>query len=96
MTDKLTEREMSQLLRPQVDAEPNHAGLNAMTNDLLNEQEAAPLLRLKIKTLQTWRTLKKGPRFVRVGRLVFYPRSELEQFLTNSLVETARPGRDAR
>jgi predicted DNA-binding transcriptional regulator AlpA len=95
MTDKLTEREMSQLLRPQVDAEPNQARLNAIT-DILTEQETAPLLRLKIKTLQLWRALNKGPRYVRIGRLVFYPRAEIERFLTNSLVETAQPERDAR
>ena len=61
-------------------------------SDLLTEKETAePLLRVKVKTLQTWRALKKGPRFVRVGRRVFYPRAEIERFLASNLVETNQP-----
>jgi hypothetical protein len=59
-----------------------------MTDQLLSEVEAAPLLRIKIKTLQTWRQLQKGPRFVRVGRRVFYPASEVQRYLASHLVET--------
>ena len=67
-----------------------------MTNELLTEREASPLLRVQIKTLQAWRALKKGPRFVRVGRRVFYPRSEIERFLVDNLVETSGGKRDLR
>jgi helix-turn-helix protein len=56
--------------------------------DLLTEVEAAPILRLKIKTLQQWRQLRRGPRFVRLGRRIFYPRSELDRFIANNLVDT--------
>jgi hypothetical protein len=56
--------------------------------DLLTEVETAPLLRIKIKTLQQWRQLKRRPRFVRVGRRVFYRRAEIERYITNNTVET--------
>jgi hypothetical protein len=59
-----------------------------MTNELLTERECGALLRLKVKTLQAWRGLKKGPRFVRLGSRVFYPRAEVDRFLSHSLVET--------
>ena len=56
--------------------------------DLLSEKEAAPILRLTVKTLQMWRALKKGPRFIRVGRRVMYPRAEIQSFLARNLVDT--------
>jgi Helix-turn-helix domain len=56
--------------------------------ELLTERETAPLLRLTVKTLQSWRALKKGPRFVRVGRRVLYPRAEIERFITTNTIET--------
>ncbi len=62
--------------------------------DLLTEKEVAPLLRLRLKTLQQWRALRKGPRFTRLGRRVFYPRSEIQRFIVENLVETATGSRE--
>jgi hypothetical protein len=62
--------------------------------ELKTEREVAPLLRIKLKTLQTWRALRRGPRFVRIGRRVFYPTAELERFLAENTVETAASGPD--
>ena len=42
----------------------------------------------RVKTLQAWRQLKRGPRFVRIGRRVFYPRTEIDAYLANHMVET--------
>jgi Helix-turn-helix domain len=56
-------------------------------NDLLTEVEAAPLLRLKIKTLQQWRVLRRGPKFVRLGRRIFYPRCEIETYIAKNMVD---------
>jgi predicted DNA-binding transcriptional regulator AlpA len=57
-------------------------------SDLLTELEAAQLTRLKVKTLQSWRLLKRGPRFVKLGRRVLYPRAEIEAYIARNLVET--------
>jgi hypothetical protein len=60
--------------------------------ELKTEREVVPVLRVTLKTLQTWRALKKGPRFVRIGRRVFYPTAELKRFLAENTVETGGPG----
>ena len=61
-----------------------------MTNtEYLTEKEVAdqyPIFR--VKTLQTWRQLKRGPRFVRIGGRVFYPRTEIDQYIQANLVDT--------
>ena len=44
---------------------------------LLREQEAADLLCLSIRTLQSWRIRSAGPPFVQVGRAVRYRRRDL-------------------
>jgi hypothetical protein len=64
--------------------------------DLLTEKEVEPLIRLRLKTLQQWRALRKGPRFVRVGRRVFYPRAEIERFIAENTVDTGAVKSTAR
>jgi hypothetical protein len=44
---------------------------------LLREQDAADLLNLSVRTLQSWRTRMAGPPFVQVGRAVRYRRRDL-------------------
>jgi hypothetical protein len=58
------------------------------SQELLTETEAAALLRLKVKTLQAWRQLKRGPRFTKLGSRVFYARGDLERFIQQNIVET--------
>lgn len=50
--------------------------------ELLDEKEAAAALGCAICTLRNWRSQKRGPRFVKVGRrLVRYRRSDLAEFI---------------
>ncbi len=52
-------------------------------NDLLTEEEAATLLRVKRFTLRKWRRTGGGPRFVRCGgRLVRYARTDIDDWLS--------------
>jgi hypothetical protein len=44
---------------------------------LLREQDAADLLCLSVRTLQSWRIRLAGPPFVQVGRAVRYRRRDL-------------------
>jgi hypothetical protein len=44
---------------------------------LLREQEAADLLSLSVRTLQSWRIRMAGPPFVQVGRAGRYRRRDL-------------------
>lgn len=67
------------------------ARMNAIRNsrdpdDLLNEVEAADLLRLSVRTLQAWRCKGIGPRFVRIGRIIRYRRGDLTDWIATSTV----------
>jgi predicted DNA-binding transcriptional regulator AlpA len=44
---------------------------------LLREQDAADLLSVSVRTLQSWRIRLAGPPFVQVGRAVRYRRRDL-------------------
>jgi predicted DNA-binding transcriptional regulator AlpA len=50
---------------------------NEYLDVLLREQDAADLLCLSVRTLQSWRIRLAGPPFVQVGRSVRYRRSDL-------------------
>lgn len=57
------------------------------TQRLLNEDEAARVLGLSIKTLQKRRWLRQEPRFLKVGRLVKYRLEDLQAFLNSCVIE---------
>lgn len=50
--------------------------------DLLTEHEAAEALNVAVRTLRNWRSLRKGPRWVRIGqRMARYRRDDLLAFI---------------
>jgi predicted DNA-binding transcriptional regulator AlpA len=49
---------------------------------LLNEEQVAQRLNVAVKTLQKWRVVGGGPRFVKLGRCVRYSAVDLEDFIT--------------
>jgi predicted DNA-binding transcriptional regulator AlpA len=60
------------------------------SNDYLTENDLEreyPKV-FRVKTLQTWRLMRRGPRFVKIGRRVFYPRVEIEAYIARHTVET--------
>ena len=55
-------------------------------DSLLNEQQAAGLLGVTVRTLQKWRVRGGGPRFVRVSsRCIRYRRRELNHWAAERL-----------
>jgi hypothetical protein len=56
--------------------------------DLIDESEAANLLHQLPRTLAVWRCERRGPRFVKLGRRVFYRRSDLRAYV---LAQTVAP-----
>ena len=52
------------------------------TTTLLNEKEAAELLRLSPRTLQSWRVSGGGPTYRKLGRAVRYDRSQLDAWVS--------------
>ena len=51
------------------------------TDVLMNEQQAAQRLNVAVKTLQKWRVVGGGPRFVKLGRCVRYTLADLGDFI---------------
>jgi predicted DNA-binding transcriptional regulator AlpA len=68
-----------------------------MNNERISytETEVEALTGLRVKTLQRWRLMNKGPRFVRAGRCVRYPSSFLNEWL-NSLPSGGAPRQGVR
>ncbi len=60
-----------------------------MTAILLTTAEAAEVLRIAPITLHRWRNAGKGPRYIEMGRKVYYRRVDLERWIE----EQQRPPR---
>lgn len=52
----------------------------------VRESEAARILGCTVACLRGWRRKKRGPAFIRVGRLVRYRPSELAEFMDSNRV----------
>jgi len=61
----------------------------------LNENQAAEILGLSVRTLQAWRVRGGGPNFVKAGRAVRYQRRELADFQKSHTVSSTTDA-DAR
>ena len=62
-------------------------------NQLLDEKQAAALLKLSVKCLQGWRVRGGGPPFVKLGRAVRYEVPALEAFIQEAVRRsTSDPG----
>jgi excisionase family DNA binding protein len=59
-------------------------------DDLLTERQAAELLTVSSRTLQSWRSDGLGPSFIRVGRSVRYPHKGLLEYLAENTVRSRR------
>lgn len=60
---------------------------------LLSTDEAAQVIRLSPYWLHKARIEGRGPRYVRLGRKVFYRRADLEAYVANCTVETSHTRR---
>lgn len=67
--------------------------INSPVRQLLNNDEAADMLGISRRTLPIWRVQGRGPRFVKIGRLVRYELAELNAWIeSNTHANTARIG----
>jgi hypothetical protein len=51
---------------------------------LMTEDETSKTLKCTVAALRRWRRERRGPRFVRLGRLIRYRQSDLEDFVDKS------------
>jgi excisionase family DNA binding protein len=52
-----------------------------IASELLDEQRLAERLGVSRSTLQSWRYAGRGPRYVKIGRLIRYQVSDVEAYL---------------
>ena len=64
--------------------------------EVLNEREVAQMFGFMIPFLRRCRRERRGPHFLKVGKLVRYRRTDIESFLCAHAVETDPGGRCAR
>ncbi len=66
-----------------VPAEPQTPPLDpiAIGTDLIDEVELAVRLGVSRSTLQSWRYTARGPRFIKLGRLVRYRNADVDAYL---------------
>jgi predicted DNA-binding transcriptional regulator AlpA len=57
---------------------------------LIPPEEVAAVLHVETPTLTAWRHRGQGPRYVRVGKLVFYRSSDIRQWLNTRVTEPVR------
>lgn len=58
---------------------------------VLSNKEAARFLGISHRTLEDWRLTNRGPRFIKLGRLVRYRLSDLLDFMEqNCFINTAQ------
>lgn len=49
--------------------------------NLLNKKQVAELLNISVKTLDLWVTQDRGPRHLKIGRLVRFTQADVENFI---------------
>ncbi len=63
--------------------------VQAFTSPKLNTPEAAKYLGLRPGTLEIWRSLGKGPRYLKIGRRVVYELADIDAYAKAHAVETS-------
>ena len=53
--------------------------------ELIDEEQAAAILKLSPRTLQAWRVRGCGPQFVKVGRSVRYQLEHVEEYVKGNI-----------
>ena len=63
----------------------------------LSDQDTAALFlgRMSARTLERWRLEGRGPKFVKLGKRVFYRREDLEAFVVSGLRHSTRDSKPA-
>jgi predicted DNA-binding transcriptional regulator AlpA len=58
---------------------------------LLNEHEVAKTCAIRVATLRKWRTLRRGPRFLKIGSLVRYRAEDVAAWIDQQEAHPAEP-----
>lgn len=61
-----------------------------MMQQLLNEREAAKLLRISVQLLRKWRANGRGPEHIKLGTCVRYSIEDIERYISSQRSELSR------
>ena len=54
---------------------------------VVDEREAAKFLGLSVQTLRNWRSFRKGPAYLKLGRRVVYQLRDLTEYLNEHRID---------
>ena len=79
---------------PSTIAERKKGQVNAMSviqdsQDLLTPEQVAQRLQVDVQLLNKWRSVRKGPKFVKIGHRVRYDPVELQNWIESQQVQTS-------
>ena len=56
----------------------------------VNEHQAAKFLGLSVQTLRNWRSFRKGPAYLKLGRRVVYQVKDLNRYLDSHRIDPSK------
>jgi len=68
---------------------------SARLKDRLTIEQAAEHLSVSVTTLYSWRTRRRGPRAMRLGRRLYYLRDDLDAYLRAQFSDGSQARRSA-
>jgi predicted DNA-binding transcriptional regulator AlpA len=69
---------------------------NNLPTRLLNEHEVARACSISVLTFRKWRTMLRGPRFLKIGSLVRYRPEDVEAWIQAQTAHCGSPSEVAR
>lgn len=54
---------------------------------VINERQAAKILRVAVQTLRNWRHSRRGPAYVKFGRAVRYQIQDIEAYIEKQKID---------
>jgi hypothetical protein len=54
---------------------------------VVDEKQASKILNVAVQTLRNWRHMRRGPAYIKFGRAVRYPLSDLEQYIQSNRID---------
>lgn len=72
-----------------------YAELAAQLAPLNTPEEITSMLHVPVNTLNDWRSKGKGPKFVKIGRSVYYRRDDVLDYLQSQVFSSTAEARSA-
>jgi hypothetical protein len=72
---------------------PSDANYTYHPNERVSDKIASDILGTKPQTMRRWRFEGRGPRYCKIGALVRYKVADLEEFISQRIIETTDSAR---